>query len=194
MEFINTSIPEIILIKPKVHQDNRGYFVESYLQQELNNVIGHKVNFCQDNETISKSGVIRGLHFQLPPFAQSKLVRVIDGEVLDVSVDIRKGSPTFGKHVAERLSGTNKHQLFIPRGFAHGFVVLSEKATFLYKVDNYYSAKCDAGLAFNDPALAIDWILPTDNLLLSEKDKGLPILDNLDYECSQFSYLKNLYE
>lgn len=194
MEFINTSIPEIILIKPKVHEDQRGYFTESYRQQKLNNAIGYQVNFCQDNETKSKRGVIRGLHFQLPPFAQSKLVRVIDGEVLDVSVDIRKESPTFGKHVAERLSGTNKCQLFIPRGFAHGFVVLSEKATFSYKVDNYYSAECDAGLAFNDPALAIDWILPSDDLIMSNKDKDLPLLKNLDFECSQFSYTKNLYE
>lgn len=194
MKFIRTSIPDIILIKPKIHKDRRGYFVESFRKEQLDAEIGFEVKFCQDNETKSKKGVLRGLHFQLPPFAQSKLIRVIEGEVLDVSVDIRKGSPTFGKCVLERLSGENKHQLFIPRGFAHGFVVLSEWAIFSYKVDNYYSADFDTGLAFDDPSLDINWILPLENLLLSEKDKNLPVLKNLEDECSKFSYDINLYE
>jgi len=131
--------------------------------------------------------VLRGLHFQLPPFAQSKLVRVIEGEVLDVAVDIRQGSPTFGQHVAVRLTGENKHQLFIPRGFAHGFVVLSESAIFSYKVDNYYSPECDRGLAFNDPVLGIDWGLPTDQLKLSDKDLKQPLLQMLNDECLMFN-------
>ena len=194
MEFIKKSIPDIILIKPKVRNDNRGYFVETFRKDDLNEAIGHQVNFCQDNETSSKKGVLRGLHFQLPPFAQSKLVRVIKGEILDVSVDIRKGSPTFGEHVAEHLSGENKYQLFIPRGFAHGFVVLSEWAIVSYKVDNYYSSKFDAGLAFNDSTLGINWVLPLNQLELSEKDSRQPSLDMLNHECSQFDYRKKLYD
>tara|TARA_B100000989_G_C19374034_1_gene398683 strand:- start:104 stop:688 length:585 start_codon:yes stop_codon:yes gene_type:complete len=194
MEFIKTSIPDIILIKPKIHGDHRGYFVETFRNKELKNIIGYEVNFCQDNETKSKKGVLRGLHFQLPPFAQSKLVRVIEGEVLDVSVDIRKSSPTFGQHVEEILTGKNKHQLFIPRGFAHGFVVLSEWAIFSYKVDNYFSEEHDKGLAFNDPTLDINWKLPQDELKLSEKDMKQPLLNTLKDECSKFSFMKSLYD
>lgn len=194
MKFIKSSIPEIILIQPKIIKDDRGYFVETFRHEDLNNALGYKVNFCQDNETKSKKGVLRGLHYQLPPFAQSKLIRVIEGEVLDISVDIREGSPTFGKHVNIILNGYNKHQLFIPRGFAHGFVVLSEWAIFSYKVDNYYSSECDAGLAFNDPSLGIDWVLPSDQLKLSEKDLKQPFLKKIKYDCSLFNYLKNLYE
>mgnify|MGYP005998598215 CR=1 FL=1 len=194
MKFIKTSIPDIVLIKPILHKDQRGYFVETFRQNEFDNGIGYQVNFCQENETKSEKGVLRGLHFQLPPYAQSKLVRVIEGEVLDVSVDIRHGSPTFGKYVAERLSDENKHQLFIPRGFAHGFVVLSDRAIFSYKVDNYYSAKCDGGLAFNDLTLNIDWILPPDKLKMSDKDLNHPTLKMLSNQCLKFDFKKNLYE
>ena len=179
MKFIPQAIPEVILIEPKVHGDHRGYFVETFRQDKFEAALGYKVNFCQDNESKSTQGVLRGLHFQLPPFAQSKLVRVIEGEVLDVAVDIRQGSPTYGQHVAAHLTEQNKHQLFIPRGFAHGFLVLSETATFAYKVDNYYSPECDRGLAFDDPALNIDWQLPKEQLKLSEKDQKQPGLVKL---------------
>lgn len=194
MQFIKTSIPDIILIKPKLHKDIRGYFFEDYHKEEFDKKIGYKINFCQDNETKSKKGVLRGLHFQLPPFSQSKLVRVIEGEVLDVVVDIRLGSPTFGHHVHKRLSSENKYQLFIPRGFAHGFVVLSQFAIFSYKVDNYYSSKYDSGLAFNDPALNINWLIPHNEILVSSKDSNHPCLDKLSDECIQFNYKKNLYD
>lgn len=194
MEFVAQSIPDVVLIKPKLHGDHRGYFAETFRQDKFEAALGYKVNFCQDNESKSTEGVLRGLHFQLPPFAQSKLVRVIEGEVLDVAVDIRQGSPNFGQHVAVRLSGDNKHQLFVPRGFAHGFVVLSDTATFAYKVDNYYSPQCDRGLGFNDPALGIDWGLPSDQLKLSDKDLKQPGLVEINVECLAFSYQDNLYD
>lgn len=190
MQFTPQSIPEVILIEPKVHGDSRGYFVETFQQQAFEQAVGYKVDFCQDNESKSSKGVLRGLHFQLAPFAQSKLVRVIDGEVLDVAVDIRLDSPTFGQHVAVRLSGENKRQLFIPRGFAHGFVVLSDTAIFAYKVDNYYSPECDGGIAFDDPALGIDWLLPQNELQLSAKDQKQPLLSELK---NGFNYAVNYY-
>lgn len=190
MQFIPQSIPEVILIEPKVHGDSRGYFVETFQQQAFEQAVGYKVDFCQDNESKSYKGVLRGLHFQLAPFSQSKLVRVIDGEVLDVAVDIRLDSPTFGQHVAVRLSGENKRQLFIPRGFAHGFVVLSDTAIFSYKVDNYYSPECDGGIAFDDPALGIDWLLPHNELQLSAKDQKQPLLSELK---NGFNYAVNYY-
>jgi len=185
MQFIPQAIPDVILIQPKVHGDHRGYFVETFLQDQFEEALGYQVNFCQDNESKSIKGVLRGLHFQLPTFAQSKLVRVIEGEVLDVAVDIRQGSPTFGQHVAILLNETNKHQLFIPRGFAHGFLVLSDTAIFAYKVDNYYSPECDRGLAFDDPALNIVWMLAKDLLKLSEKDQKQPGLVDLG-TCFEF--------
>lgn len=194
MIFCNETIQDVVLIKPNLLEDNRGYFVETYIQNTLEDNIGHKVNFCQENETRSKKGVLRGLHFQLPPFAQTKLVRVIEGEVLDISVDIRQGSPTFGKHVAKTLSGKNKYQLLIPRGFAHGFVVLSDFAILSYKVDNYYSINHESGLAYDDPILGINWQLPIDELFLSEKDKKQPYLKYLQNECLKFSFKKNLYD
>ena len=178
MEFIQQQIPEVMLIKPTVHPDKRGYFSETFRQDLFEAAIGYSVNFVQDNESNSAQGVLRGLHYQLPPFAQAKLVRVIEGSVLDVAVDIRRSSSTFGQHVAAELTGENKHQLFIPHGFAHGFVVLSEYATFAYKVDNYYAPDYDRGLAFNDSALGIDWQLPLQQLQLSEKDKSQPALAN----------------
>jgi dTDP-4-dehydrorhamnose 3,5-epimerase len=168
-----------LVIEPKIHGDHRGYFVETFRQDKFEQALGYKVNFVQDNESKSLKGVLRGLHFQLAPHAQSKLVRVIDGSVLDVAVDIRKGSPTFGQHVAVELSGDNKKQMFVPRGFAHGFVVLTDTATFAYKVDNYYSPECDRGLAFDDQTLNIDWLLPAESLSLSDKDTKQPTLTEL---------------
>lgn len=189
MTFTRTSIPDVILIDPIVHGDDRGYFVETFRGDKLEAFLGFNPPFCQDNESKSTYGVLRGLHYQLPPFAQTKLVRVIDGEVLDVAVDIRKGSTTFGQHVAVRLSGENKRQLFIPRGFAHGFVVLSETCTFAYKVDNYYSPECDRGIAFDDPALNINWIAEIPKLQLSAKDTKQPLFANADH----FDYTEHLY-
>jgi len=174
MRFIRTDIPDVIIIEPKVHGDARGYFVETFRQDKLEAFLGHKVHFCQDNESRSTYGVLRGLHYQLAPAAQSKLVRVIAGRVLDVAVDVRKGSLTFGKYVAAELTGENKRQLFIPRGFAHGFAVLSDEATFAYKVDNYYSPENDRGIAFDDCVLDIDWGIPFPEMNLSEKDKKQP--------------------
>ncbi|SVE10406.1 uncharacterized protein METZ01_LOCUS463260, partial [marine metagenome] len=166
------------------------YFVETFRQDKLEDVLGFKVNFVQDNESKSSKGVLRGLHFQLAPHAQSKLVRVIEGAVLDVAVDIRRGSPSFGQHVAVKLSDVNKKQIFIPRGFAHGFVVLTDTATLTYKVDNYYSPECDRGLAFNDIDLNIDWRLTKQELLLSDKDTQQPRLTELteyfDFNCNYY--------
>jgi len=190
MQFIPQAIADVVLIKPKVHGDERGYFIETFRQDKFEAALGYAVNFVQDNESKSTKGVLRGLHYQLALHAQSKLVRVIDGSVLDVAVDIRSGSPTYGQHVAVELSAENKHQLFIPRGFAHGFLVLSETAIFAYKVDNYYSPECDRGLAFNDPELAIDWRLPTDSLQLSEKDTKQPAFSELTKD---FDFKINYY-
>ncbi|WP_428087768.1 dTDP-4-dehydrorhamnose 3,5-epimerase [Candidatus Thioglobus sp.] len=178
MKFTPQSIPDVILIEPTVHGDNRGYFVENFRQDLFEKTLGYKVNFIQDNESKSTKGVLRGLHYQLPPYAQAKLVRVIEGSVLDIVVDIRKSSPTFGQYVAIELTADNKRQVFVPHGFAHGFVVLSDSATFIYKVDNYYAPKHDRGIAFNDQDLAIDWQLPLELLQLSEKDKMHPTLAN----------------
>lgn len=189
MRFTRTSIPDVIIIDPKVHGDARGYFVETFRADKLSEFLGFTIPFCQDNESKSTFGVLRGLHYQLPPFAQTKLVRVIEGSVLDIAVDIRQGSPTFGQHVAVELSGENKRQMLIPRGFAHGFVVLSETCTFAYKVDNYYSAECDRGIAFDDPAMGIDWGVTADQLQLSLKDTKQPLLANADL----FEYGVNLY-
>jgi dTDP-4-dehydrorhamnose 3,5-epimerase len=191
MKFIPQRIPEVILCQPAVHGDDRGYFVETFRQDLFEQACGYKVDFVQDNESKSSKGVLRGLHFQLPPYAQSKLVRVIQGEVLDVAVDIRRGSATFGQYVSAKLNAENKHQLFVPRGFAHGFVVLSDTAIFAYKVDNYYSPECDRGLAFNDTTIQIDWQLPQTDLRLSEKDSHqLSLKDSLDL----FEMTENYYE
>ncbi|MCT7487180.1 dTDP-4-dehydrorhamnose 3,5-epimerase [Aliarcobacter cryaerophilus] len=177
MTFTRTAIPDVVIIEPKVHGDSRGYFVETFVSNKLEKFLGYQINFCQDNESKSSKGVLRGLHYQLPPHAQTKLVRVISGRVLDVAVDIRKNSPTFGKYVAVELSGENKKQLLIPRGFAHGFVVLEDDTVFAYKVDNYYSPKCDRGIAFDDKNLNIDWILNHNELNLSAKDTKQPKLN-----------------
>ena len=178
MKFTPQSIPDVILIEPTTHGDDRGYFVETFRQDLFDKAVGYQVNFIQDNESKSTKGVLRGLHYQLPPYTQAKLVRIIEGSVLDVAVDIRKSSPTFGQYVSVELTAQNKCQLFVPRGFAHGFVVLSESATFTYKVDNYYSPEHDQGIAFNDDQLKIDWQLLTEELQLSDKDKTHPSLAN----------------
>ena len=191
VEFIPQNISDILVIKPKVHGDERGSFFEAFRQDKLEDALGYKVDFVQDNESKSFKGVLRGLHFQLAPYAQSKLVRVIEGSVLDIAVDIRRGSPSFGKHVAVELSGVNRKQTFIPRGFAHGFVVLTDTATFAYKVDNYYSPEYDRGLAFDDSDLNIDWQLTKQQLLLSDKDTQQPRLTELA-DC--FDYNHNYYE
>jgi len=179
LKFIPQSIADVILIEPTVHGDSRGYFVETFRQDLFEEVLGYQVNFVQDNESKSTKGVLRGLHYQLPPFAQAKLVRVIEGSVLDVAVDIRKSSSTFGQHVVVELTAENKRQLFVPHGFAHGFVVLSDSATFAYKVDNYYAPEHDRGIAFDDAKLEIDWQLPIEALQLSNKDKAHPDLSNV---------------
>jgi dTDP-4-dehydrorhamnose 3,5-epimerase len=179
MKFTKTSIVGLVIIEPRVFGDERGYFLESYNEKEFEQAIC-KVSFVQDNESKSSKGVLRGLHFQKPPFNQAKLVRCIEGRVLDVAVDIRKGSPTYGKHVAIELSGENKKQVFVPRGFAHGFSVLSETAIFAYKVDNKYAPESDSGIRYDDTELGIDWRLPQEEVQLSEKDKELPSFKDLD--------------
>ena len=190
MQFIRTNIPDVIIIEPKVHGDDRGYFVETFRADKLEEFLGFKINFCQDNESKSSRGVLRGLHYQLAPFAQTKLVRVIQGRVLDVAVDIRKNSVTFGQYVAVELSAKNKKQILIPRGFAHGFVVLEDNTVFAYKVDNYYSPECDRGIAFDDESLNIDWILEKQELKLSEKDTKQP---NLNETNDLFEFGVNYY-
>jgi len=176
LNFFPQSIPDVLLIESTVHGDSRGYFMESFRQDLLDDFLGYEVNFVQDNESKSSKGVLRGLHYQLPPSAQAKLVSVIEGRVLDVAVDIRQSSPTFGQYVSKELSSDNHHQLFIPRGFAHGFVVLSESAVFTYKVDNYYSPNDDRGIAYHDKEIGIDWLLASDQIQLSDKDKSHPVL------------------
>ncbi len=179
MKVYQTSIPEVLLLEPQVYSDTRGYFFESFNQSIFDqNVIN--VHFIQDNESLSHFGTLRGLHYQLPPFAQAKLVRVIEGKVLDVAVDLRKGSSTFGKHVAVELSSDNHLQLFIPRGFAHGFLVLSEKAIFAYKVDNLYSKNHERSIIWSDPSLGIHWPLNNEKIVLSDKDQVAPFLSEAD--------------
>ena len=179
MKFIETKISDLIIIEPTVFGDARGYFLESYNQKKFEEVVG-KTSFVQDNESKSSKGVLRGLHFQKPPFEQAKLVRCIDGEVLDVAVDIRKNSKTYGKHVSVLLSGENKRQLFVPRGFAHGFLVLSDSATFAYKVDNIYAPEYDSGIKYNDKDLNINWSLTENEFQLSLKDNNLSFFEDLD--------------
>ena len=175
MKFSRAEIPDIIIIEPHVFKDERGYFFESFKQNELKEFLGYDFNFCQENESKSTYGVLRGLHYQEPPFAQAKLVRVIQGSVLDVAVDIRKNSSTFGKHVTIELNDQNKRQLFIPRGFAHGFIVLSEIAIFSYKVDNYYNREFDRGIAFDDKVLDINWRIKKSEIKISKKDNYHPL-------------------
>lgn len=189
MEVIKTEIDGVVIIEPRIFKDARGYFFESYSQREFEEKIG-KIDFCQDNESMSSYGVMRGLHFQRPPFTQSKLVRCVKGRVLDVAVDIRKGSPTYGKHVAVELTEDNHRQFFVPRGFAHGFAVLSDVAVFQYKCDNFYHPEADGGISILDDSLGIDWRLTTDKAILSEKDTKHELLKDFD---SPFSIDTPLY-
>ena len=189
MEVIKTAIDGVVIIEPKVFKDQRGYFFESFSQREFEAKV-RKINCVQDNESMSSYGVMRGLHFQRPPYTQSKLVRCVKGKVLDVAVDIRKGSPTFGQHVAVELSEDNHRQFFVPRGFAHGFAVLSDTAVFQYKCDNFYAPQADGGISIKDDSLGIDWKIPTDMAILSEKDTLHSCLKDFD---SPFSYDKDLY-
>ena len=186
MKVTNTDIEGVVILTPRIFIDERGYFFESWSRHEFEEKIG-KIDFCQDNESMSTYGVIRGLHFQNPPYAQSKLVRCIKGRVLDVAVDIRKGSPTYGKHIAVELTEDNHRQMFIPKGFAHGFSVLSETALFQYKCDNFYHPEADGGICITDQTLGIDWKIPLSEALLSEKDKKHPLLADFD---SPFIYNK----
>ena len=176
MKFIPQEINDVIIIEPTLLEDGRGYFVETFRQDLFNQAIGYNVDFIQENESKSNKGVLRGLHYQLAPFSQAKLVRVLKGSVLDVVVDIRRSSHTFGHHITFELTAENKRQLFVPKGFAHGFVVLSNSATFSYKVDNYYSPEHERGIAFDDEDLNIDWQLSKDLIKLSNKDKNNPVL------------------
>lgn len=176
IEVVKTAIPDLLILEPKVFGDARGYFMESWNQRDFEAAVGRPAHFVQDNESMSRYGVLRGLHFQKGRYSQSKLVRVVSGRVLDVAVDIRRGSPWFGRHVACELSGENHRQFFIPRGFAHGFAVLSEEAVFQYKCDNLYMPSEEGAIAWNDPSLAIDWGLPEEAILLSERDRHHPFL------------------
>lgn len=189
MNVIKTDIEEVVIIEPVLFGDYRGYFMESFSERDFNSQV-REVKFVQDNESKSCYGVLRGLHFQKPPHSQSKLVRVVKGAVLDVAVDIRKGSPTFGRHVAVELTEDNHRQLFIPRGFAHGFVVLSDEVVFQYKCDNFYSPESEGAIAWDDPDLGIDWKVPADKIILSAKDKVHPCLKNSDW---LFDYNDDLY-
>ena len=186
MEVIKTAIDGVVIIEPKVFKDQRGYFFESFSQREFEAKV-RKINFVQDNESMSSYGVMRGLHFQRPPYTQSKLVRCVKGKVLDVAVDIRKGSPTYGQHVAVELSEDNHRQFFVPRGFAHGFAVLSDTAVFQYKCDNFYAPQADGGISIKDESLGIDWKIPTDMAILSEKDTLHSCLKDFDspFSCDE---------
>ena len=189
MEVIKSDIEGVVIIEPRIFEDSRGYFFESFSEREFVEKVCN-THFVQDNESKSSYGVVRGLHFQLPPHAQSKLVRVVEGKVLDVAVDIRRGSPTFGKYVAVELSAENHRQLFIPRGLAHGFAVLSETAVFQYKCDNYYAPQSEGAIAWNDAEIGIDWLIPADKVILSAKDTLHPTLA----ECNTlFDYNEKLY-
>ena len=189
MEIIKTDIDGVVIMEPRVFKDERGYFFESYSEREFNSQV-REVRFVQDNESKSTYGVIRGLHFQKPPFAQSKLVRVIKGAVLDVAVDIRKGSPTFGRHVAVELTEDNHRQFFIPRGFAHGFSVLTPEAVFQYKCDNFYAPPSEVAIAWDDPDLSIDWYIPAGKVILSGKDRCHPRLKDAKW---LFDFKETLY-
>lgn len=189
MQVVRTDIPDVLILEPRVFEDARGWFFESWSQRDFDALV-RPVRFVQDNESRSSYGVVRGLHFQKGRFSQSKLVRVVEGIVLDVAVDIRRGSPTFGRHVAVELSGADHRQLFIPRGFAHGFSVLSETAVFQYKCDNYYAPEAESAIAWNDPALGIDWRVRPEDIILSAKDaRHLPMSECPDL----FDYGEDLY-
>lgn len=180
MEVIRTEIEGVVIIEPRIFRDERGYFYESFSAKEFAEKVSPDTVFVQDNQSYSSYGVVRGLHFQEPPHAQAKIVRVIEGRVLDVAVDIRKGSPTYGKHVAVELTGENHRQIFIPKGFAHGFAVLSPTALFQYKCDDFYAPQSEGAVIWNDPALGIEWGIPAEDIILSEKDKRHPLLKDIE--------------
>ena len=179
IDIIPQNIPDILLIKPNVFKDERGYFTETYNLKKYDKIFDKKIDFVQDNESKSTKNVLRGLHFQIPPFAQSKLIRVIEGEILDICVDIRVKSKTFGKYVAIIISSNNLHQLYIPKGFAHGYLVISNEAIFSYKVDNYYSPEHQRGICYDDPLISINWMYDSSKFIISEKDKSLPCLNEI---------------
>ena len=189
MNIIQTALDGVVIIEPRIFEDSRGYFFESFSERDFNAQV-REIRFVQDNESKSSYGVLRGLHFQRPPFAQSKLVRCVKGAVLDVAVDIRKGSPTYGQHVAVELTEDNHRQFFVPRGFAHGFAVLSDVAVFQYKCDNFYHPEADGGISILDDSLGIDWRIPTGKAILSEKDTRHPLLKDFD---SPFDINEPLY-
>lgn len=187
---VATQLKDVFLLKTNIHSDLRGSFKESFNLKMFENYIGKKINFCQDNLSVSRRGVIRGLHYQLDPYSQSKLVSVVSGKVLDIVVDIRVGSPSFGKHLSQELSAENGFQLFIPKGFAHGYITLSEKSIFHYKVDEYYHPESDSGIVANDDTLGINWLIPESEWVQSEKDKNHPSFG----EAALFNYKANLYD
>ena len=190
MKIIEIYFTEVFRLKPKVYEDERGSFSEHFVSKSLEKELGKKIQFCQDNLTYSKKGVIRGLHYQLSPHSQTKLVSVLKGTVLDIVVDIRRGSPTFGQHISQELSAENQLQLFVPRGFAHGYITLSEDSIFQYKVDNYFDPKFEGSIAPNDPVLGIDWIISEAEWLQSEKDQNNPMLQ----DATLFDYKEDLYD
>ena len=189
MDILSSDLKDVLIISPKKIEDDRGWFMEAFRLGPLEEVIGRNLNFCQENQTMSKHGVLRGLHYQLPPYAQSKLVTVLSGKVLDVIVDVREGSPNFGEHTSIILSDENRKMIFIPRGFAHGCICLSKKALFSYKVDNYYNKQAEGSIAYDDPNLNIDWGIDEKEIIVSDKDKNHPFLD--DAKC--FKYNDPLY-
>jgi len=189
MEIEQTGLPGLVLLKPRAFKDHRGYFFEKYNQQTFNKLLGRQVHFVQDNQSLSAKGVLRGLHYQIDPMAQAKLVSVLNGRVIDIVVDLRKGSPTFGQHYAVELNDQENNQLFVPRGFAHGFVALEENTRLFYKCDNFYDKDLERGIAWNDPALGFDWQLPPNQLIISEKDQQHPVLANADFN---FSFQESL--
>ena len=189
MNIIETGIEGLLILEPRIFKDSRGYFFESFSQREFEEKVG-PIHFVQDNESMSTYGVMRGLHFQRPPYTQSKLVRCVSGTVLDVAVDIRKGSPTFGKYVAVELTEDNHRQFFVPRGFAHGFAVLTPEVIFQYKCDNFYAPQSEGAIAWDDPDLGIEWGIPADKVILSEKDKHHPRLKDAEW---LFDYSEELY-
>lgn len=195
MQLLPTCLADCFIIKPAIFTDDRGYFFESFNENTFSKLAGFPVHFVQDNQSYSKYGVLRGLHFQTGEHAQAKLVQVVKGEVLDVAVDLRTKSPTYGKHTSIRLSEENKTMLFIPRGFAHGFVVLSEEAVFQYKCDNFYHKQAESGILFADPFLGIDWMLPAKDLIISEKDRELPFFSgrkNTFYQADRSEFVENI--
>ena len=190
MKLIETALEGVVIVVPDIYSDERGYFYESFNTKSLAKLLGRDITFVQDNESLSHKGVIRGLHFQLPPHAQSKLVRVVRGSILDVVVDIRRGSPTFGNHIAVELSAENHHQLFIPRGFAHGFKVTEGDAILQYKCDNHYAPECEGTIRWDDPTLAIDWHTEPNKAVVSARDRAAKLLEECD---TLFDYNTNYY-